>query len=74
MQVFGYSAFDFEGTHLTRVEIDQRSRATRRHLEQVKELLVPQIQPTRSLLSQALYRLHLGIQPVAISEPTCADP
>ena len=71
MQVFQDDAFQFEGTQLTRVEIDQRSRASRRQLEQVEELLVPQIWPTRSFLTQALCRLHLGIRPLATIEPAC---
>jgi hypothetical protein len=66
MQVFRYDAFHFEGAQLTRVAIDQRSRASRRQLEQVEELLVPQIRP--SFLTQALYRLHVGIRPLATIE------
>jgi hypothetical protein len=65
MQVFRYGAFQFEGTHLTRVEIDQRSRDSRRHLEQVEEMLVPRMGSAPSFVAQALHRLHLVTWPVA---------
>ena len=73
MQASRSTAFHFEGTQLTRVEIDQRSRATRRHLEQVKELLMPRIRPSRSLVTQALCRLHLGTRRPALMEAEYAD-
>jgi hypothetical protein len=73
MQASRSTAFHFEGTQLTRVEIDQRSRATRRHLEQVKELLMPRIRPSQSLITQALCRLSVGIRPPALMETVYAD-
>jgi hypothetical protein len=71
MQVFRFDALHFEGAQSTRVEIDQRSRVSRRHLEQVEELLVPQIGPTRWFVTQALHWLHLGFQPLATVEVAC---
>jgi hypothetical protein len=73
MQPSRSSAFHFEGTQLTRVEIDQRSRSTRRHLEQVKQLLMPRIRPSQSPVTQALFRLHLGTRRLALMETGYAD-
>src|SRR5229473_3875171 len=46
-----------------RVEIDQRSRTARLRLEQLEGLVVPWVRPTRSWLTQGLYRLRPSIGP-----------